>query len=74
MKNTTQNDGLTVRVTLIQRTSLGEGPDRAEENAMRLAEADHPGTRAVGVSWLGADAFDRYLGGRWVELEVRLAA
>jgi hypothetical protein len=44
------------------------------EKAVEKAEADHPGHRAVAVRWLGADAFDRWLGGRWVELEVRLAA
>jgi hypothetical protein len=71
MKNVTE---LTVQVALVQRTALGEGPDRVEQLALEKAEADHPGHRAVAVRWLGADAFDRWLGGRWVELEVRLAA
>jgi hypothetical protein len=67
MKNVTE---LTVQVSLVQR----EGPDRVEQLALEKAEADHPGHRAVAVRWLGADAFDRWLGGRWVELEVRLEA
>lgn len=68
--NTTHWD----RIEIVQRTALGVGADQAERIAAREAESRRPGFRAVAVRWLGADAFDRHLGGRWVELEVELAA
>ena len=64
----------TVRIEIIQRTALGMGAEGAELLAAQEAETRNPGHRAVAVRWLGADAFDRHLGGRWVELEVDLAA
>lgn len=64
----------TVRIEIIQRTALGMGAEEAERAAAAEAESRNPGHRAVAVRWLGADAFDRSIGGRWVELEVDLVS
>ena len=68
------NTTRTVRIEIIQRTALGQSAERAERVAAREVESRNPGFQAIAVRWLGAYAFDRHLGGRWVELEVDLAA
>ena len=64
----------TVVVSILQRSALGEGADIVASRARREAERLNPGYAAVQSRFLGADAFDRYLGGRWVELEVSMVA
>lgn len=64
----------TVRIEIIQRTAQGMGAEEAERAAAAEAESRNPGHRAVATRWLGADPFDRHIGGRWVELQVDLVS